>query len=59
MGAPSTGGCPFVFSTIFYFAFVYYFCEKYYKSITVQYYIANYVSCVSTLTWLDLQTNWT
>ena len=43
----------------FVFAFVYCFCEKYYKSITVQYCIANYVSCVPTLTCLDLQTNWT
>ena len=34
-------------------------CEKYYKPITVQYYIANFVSWVPRLTLLDLQTNWT
>ena len=38
---------------------MYYLCEKYYKPITVQYYIADCVSCVPRLTWLDLQTNWT
>ena len=38
---------------------MYYFCEKYYKPITVQYYIADCVSWVSRLTLLDLQTNWT
>ena len=30
--------------------FIYYFCEKYYKPITVQYYIADCVSWVSRLT---------
>ena len=33
--------------------------EKYYKPITVQYYIADCVICVPRLTLLDLQTNWT
>ena len=33
---------------------MYYLCEKYYKSITVQYYIANCVSCVPRLILLDL-----
>ena len=33
---------------------MYYLCEKYYKPITVQYYIANCVSWVSGLTLLDL-----
>ena len=39
--------------------FMYYLHEKYYKPIIVQYYIANCVSWVTRLTWLDLQTNWT
>ena len=39
--------------------FMYYLCEKYYKPITVQYYIANCVSWVPRLTLLDLRTNWT
>ena len=34
-------------------------CEKYYKPITVQYYIANCVSWAPRLTLLDLGTNWT
>ena len=38
---------------------MYYLCEKYYKPITVQYYIACCVSWVPGLTLLDLQTNWT
>ena len=38
--------------------FMYYFCEKYYKSITVQYYIADCVSWIPRLTLLDLGTNW-
>ena len=38
---------------------MYYLCEKYYKPITVQYYIAECVSWVSRLTLLDLQINWT
>ena len=38
---------------------MYYLCEKYYKPITVQYYIADCVSWVPSLTLLDLQTNWT
>ena len=37
---------------------MYYFCEKYYKSITVQYYIADCVSWIPRLTLLDLGTNW-
>ena len=36
--------------------FIYYLCEKYYKPITVQYYIANCVSWVPRLTLLDLRT---
>ena len=40
-----------VFKILF---FMYYLCEKYYKSITVQYYIADCVSWVSRLTLLDL-----
>ena len=35
---------------------MYYLCEKYYKPITVQYYIADCVSQVPRLTLLDLQT---
>ena len=38
---------------------MYYLCEKYYKPIRVQYYIADCVSWVSSLTLLDLQINWT
>ena len=40
---------------------MYYFCEKhqYYKSITVQDYLANCVSWVPRLTLLDLRANWT
>ena len=37
---------------------MYYLYEKYYKPITVQYYIANCVSWVPKLTLLDLRTNW-
>ena len=37
---------------------MYYLCEKYYEPITVQYYIADCVSCVPRLTLLNLQTNW-
>ena len=37
----------------------YYLCEKYYKSITVQYYIVNCISWVPRLTLVDLQTTWT
>ena len=39
--------------------FMYYLCEKYYKLITVQYYVADCVSWVPRLTLLDLWTNWT
>ena len=39
--------------------FMYYLCEKYYKPITVQYYIADCVSRVPPLTLLDLRTHWT
>ena len=35
---------------------MYYLCEKYYKPITVQYYIADCVSWVPSQTLLDLQT---
>ena len=38
---------------------MYYLHEKYYKPIIVQYYIANCVSGVPSLTLLDLWTNWT
>ena len=38
---------------------MYYLCEKYYKPITVQYYIADSVSWVLRLTSLNLRTNWT
>ena len=37
---------------------MYYLCEKYYTSITVQYYIANCVSRVPRLTLLDLNCNY-
>ena len=39
--------------------FMYYLCEKYYKPITIQYYIANCVSWVPRLILLDLGTNLT
>ena len=49
-----------VFFIFFVFLFFMYFlCEKYYKLITVQYYIADCVSRVPRLTLLDLRTNWT
>ena len=38
---------------------VYYLYEKYYRPITIQCYIADYVSWVSRLTLLDLTTYWT
>ena len=38
---------------------MYYLCEKYYKPITVQYYIDDCVSWVPRLTLLGLRTNWT
>ena len=38
---------------------MYYLCEKYYKPITVQYYIVHCVSWVPRLTLLDLRTHWT
>ena len=38
--------------------FMYYLCEKYYKVITVQYYIADCVGWVPRLTLLDLLSNW-
>ena len=37
---------------------MYYLCEKYYKVITVQYYIADCVGWVPRLTLLDLLSNW-
>ena len=46
----------FIFCVCF---LMYYLCEKYYKPITVQYYIADCVSWVCRLTLLDLRTNWT
>ena len=37
-----------------------YLCGKYYKPITVQYYVADYyVSCIPRLISLDLGINWT
>ena len=42
-----------------YLFFMYYLCKKYYKPITVQYYIADFVSWVPRFTSLDLRTNWT
>ena len=42
------------FSLFFVFFLMYYLCEKYYKPITVQYYIADCVSWVPRLTLLDL-----
>ena len=44
---------------IFCVCLLYYLCEKYYKPMTVQYYIASCVSWVPRLTLLDFQTNWT
>ena len=43
------------FSLFFVFVCMYYLCGKYYKPITVQYYIAHGVSWVRRLTVLDLQ----
>ena len=37
----------------------YHLCEKYYKPMTVQYYIADCVSWVPRLTSLDSRTSWT
>ena len=44
--------------SLFLFVFMYYLCEKYYKHITLHYYIADYVSWVPKLTLLNLWTNW-
>ena len=41
------------------FLCTHYLCEKYYKPITVQYYIVDCVSWVPRLPLLDLGTNWT
>ena len=49
----------FSFFVCLFFMYQYCLCEKYYKPITVQYYIANCVSWVPRLTLLDLRTNWT
>ena len=38
---------------------MYCLCEKYYKLVTVQYYVADFVIWVPGLTLLDLQTHWT
>ena len=38
---------------------MYCLCEKYYKLVTVQYYVADFVIWVPGLTLLDLQTSWT
>ena len=49
-----------IFSLIFCVGFfMHCLCEKYYKPITVQYYIAFCVSWIPRLTLLDLGTNWT
>ena len=48
-----------MFSLFFVLFFMYYLCEKYYKPITVHYYIADGVSWVPRLIFLDLRTNWT
>ena len=53
------GTVPWLKCLFFVFVFMYYLCEKYYKPITVQYYIADCVSWVPRLTLLDLLTNWT
>ena len=42
-----------MFSLLLYF-FMYYLCEKYYKPITVQYCIADYVSLVPRVTLFGL-----
>ena len=42
-----------LFSLFFVFVFIWYLCEKYYKPITVQYYIAKCVSWAPGLTLLD------
>ena len=47
-----------MFSLFFVFG-MYYFCKKYYKLITIQYYIVDCISWVPRLTLLDLRTNWT
>ena len=38
--------------------FMYYLCGKYYKPITIQYYVVDCVSCVSRLILLDFWINW-
>ena len=38
---------------------MYYLCEKYYKPITVKYYLADCAGWVPRLTLLDLRTKWT
>ena len=44
-----------MFALFFVFVLMYYLCEKYYKPITVQYYIAHGVSWVRRLIVLDLE----
>ena len=44
---------------MFFLFFMYYLSEKYYKPITVQYYIDDCASWVPRLTLLDLGINWT
>ena len=44
-----------MFCLFFVFVFMYYLCEKYYRPITVQFYIANCVSWIPRLNLLDLQ----
>ena len=39
---------------LYLFLFIYYLCEKYYRSITIQYYIADCYSWEFRLTLLDL-----
>ena len=38
---------------------MYYLCLTFYKAVTVQYCITDYISWVPRLTLLDLGTNWT
>ena len=48
-----------MFVLFLYLIFMHYLGEKYYKSITVQYYTANGLSWISRLTLFDLRANWT
>ena len=46
-----------VFFGFFLFFFLYEVCEKDNRPITVQHWVADGVSCLPRLTWLDLQTD--